>query len=82
MAANPELTEEGLKAEVAQLKALGLIGSGYQAEVGIGAIDLARVQASYDAAVAAKIIEAGSVDVTKVATDQFVNKKVGMDLIK
>jgi NitT/TauT family transport system substrate-binding protein len=40
------------------------------------------VKAFYDAAVEAKIIEADAVDVTKVATDQFVNKKVGMDLIK
>ena len=56
--------------------------SGYQAEVGIGAIDMKRVQAFLDLAVNAKIIEPGTVDVTKVATDQFVNKKVGMDLKK
>jgi len=82
MAANPELTAEGLAAKVARLKALGIIGSGFQAEVGIGTIDLKRVAAFYDAAVAAKIIEAGSLDVTKLATEQFVNKKVGMDLVK
>ena len=82
MAANPELTVASLKAEVDQLKSLGIIGSGFQKEMGIGAIDLKRVQAFYDAAVAAKIIEAGSVDVSKVATDKFVNKKVGMDLVK
>ena len=81
MAANPEMTAEGLASELAQIKALGIIGTGYQAEVGIGAIDLARVQAFYDLAVAAKIIEAGSVDPSKIATDQFVNKKVGMDLM-
>ena len=82
LAANPDLTEAGLVAEVAQLKSLGIVGSGFQADMGIGAIDLKRVAAFYDAAVAAKIIEAGSLDVTKVATDQFVNKKVGMDLVK
>jgi NitT/TauT family transport system substrate-binding protein len=82
IAANPEQTADKLKSEVAQMKALGIIGTGYQAEVGIGAIDMARVQAFYDLAVAAKILEAGSVDVTKVATSQFVNKKVGMDLAK
>lgn len=82
MKANPELTAAGLKAEVEQLKSLGIIGSGFQKEKGIGAIDLKRVQAFYDAAVAAKIIKAGSVDVSKVATDKFVNKKVGMDLVK
>ncbi len=82
IAANPEQTVAKLTEEVAQMKALGIIGTGYQAEVGIGAIDMARVQAFYDLAISTGILEAGSVDVTKVATDQFVNKKVGMDLIK
>ena len=82
MAANPEQTVAKLTEEVAQMKALGIIGTGYQAEVGIGAIDMARVQAFYDLAVETGILEAGSVDVSKVATDQFVNKKIGMDLIK
>ena len=81
MAANPEMTAEGLATELAQIKALGVIGTGYQAEVGIGAIDMKRVQAFYDLAVAAKIIEAGAVDPMKIATDQFVSKKVGMDLM-
>lgn len=81
-AANPELTDEGLAKEVETLKSLGIMGSGYQAEVGIGAIDMNRVQAFYDLAVGAGIIEEGAVDVNKVATDQFVNKKVGMDLMK
>ena len=82
IAANPEQTVAKLTEEVAQMKALGIIGTGYQAEVGIGAIDMGRVQAFYDLAISTGILEAGSVDVTKVATDQFVNKKVGMDLIK
>lgn len=80
IAANPDQTEEKLTKEVAQLKALGIIDSGYQLEVGIGAIDLGRVQAFHDLAVEAGILEAGAVDVSKVATDQFVNKMVGMDL--
>lgn len=81
-AANPDLNDAGIANEIKQLKELGIIGSGYQAEVGIGAIDMERIQAFHDLAVAAKIIEPGSVDVSKVATDQFVNKKVGMDLVK
>jgi NitT/TauT family transport system substrate-binding protein len=80
--ANPDLTLEGLTAEVEQLKSLGVIDSGYQKEVGIGAIDLDRVASFYDVVVKAGILEEGSVDVAKVATDQFVNKKVGMDLVK
>jgi NitT/TauT family transport system substrate-binding protein len=62
-------------------KALGIIGTGAQAEMGIGAIDMARVQAFYDLAVETGILEAGSVDVSKVATDQFVNKKTSMELL-
>jgi len=80
IAANPDQTEEKLQAEVAQLKALGIIDSGYQLEAGIGAIDMDRIQAFLDLTVAADIIEEGAVDVAKVATDQFVNKGVGMDL--
>ena len=80
MSANPDQTLEKLTKETKQLKSLGIIDSGNQLEVGIGAIDMARVQAFYDLAVEAGILEAGSVDVSKVATAQFVNKKVGMDL--
>lgn len=82
IAANPDQTEEKLQSEVEQLKALGIIDSGHQLEMGIGAIDMARIQGFHDLAVKAGIIEEGEVDVTKVATDQFVNKKVGMDLKK
>ncbi|MBU2868452.1 ABC transporter substrate-binding protein [Pacificibacter marinus] len=82
MEANPEMTLEGLTAEVDQLKALGIIGAGYQEEVGIGAIDMDRIQMFYDTVVAAGILEEGSVDVSKVATDQFVNRQVGMDLVE
>ncbi len=80
MAANPDQTPEKLAAEVEQMKALGIIDSGYQLEVGIGAIDLDRVEAFHDLAVETGIIEAGSVDVAKVATDRFVNRRIGMDL--
>ena len=78
--ANPDQTLEKLDAEVAQLKALGIIDSGYQLEVGIGAIDMDRIQAFHDLTVEAGIIEEGAVNVSLIATDQFVNKKVGMDL--
>jgi NitT/TauT family transport system substrate-binding protein len=82
MAANPEQTEEKLAAEVEQMKALGIVDVGAAREKGIGAIDLAQVTAFYDLAVKAGILEAGSVDPAKVATDQFVNKGVGLELRK
>lgn len=81
LSANPELTADGLKAEVEQMKVLGIMGTGAQAEMGIGAIDMKRVQDFIDLAVNAKIIDAGVVTAAQLATDQFVNKKVGMDLM-
>lgn len=80
MAANPEQTEEKLAKEVAQIKALDIIDSGNALEKGIGAMDLDRVRAFYELTVRAGILPEGSVDLDKVATDQFVNKGVGMDL--
>lgn len=80
IAANPDQTEEKLQGEVAQLKALGIIDTGYQLEAGIGAIDMDRIQAFIDLTVAAGIIKAGEVEAAQVATDRFVNKRVGMDL--
>ena len=71
IAANPDQTLEKLAKEVKQLKSLGIIDSGNQLEFGIGAIDMARVKAFYDLAVKTGILEAGSVDVAKVATAQF-----------
>ena len=82
IAANPDQTLEKLGKEIAQMKALGSIDSGYQLEVGSGAIDMARVQAFHDLAIEAGIIEAGAVDLAMVSTDRFVNKKIGMDLKK
>ncbi len=82
IAANPEQTEEKLAAEVEQMKALGIVDVGAAREVGIGAIDLAQVAAFYDLAVGAGILEEGSVDPALVATDQFVNKGVGLELRK
>jgi NitT/TauT family transport system substrate-binding protein len=80
IAANPEQTMEKLAAEVEQMKALGIVDVGDALDKGIGAISLDRIQAFYDLAVNAGILEAGSVDVSKVATDQFVNKGVGLEL--
>jgi NitT/TauT family transport system substrate-binding protein len=79
--ANPEQTEAKLLGEIEAMKTMGIMGSGAQAVDGIGAIDMKRVEEFYKMAVAAGILPAGSVDVTKVATTKFVNKKVGMDLL-
>lgn len=82
IAANPEYTVEMLNEEIAAMKTLGIVDAGESLEKGIGALSLDRVAAFYDLAVASGILEAGSVDTAKVATDQFVNKGVGLDLRK
>ena len=80
MAANPEMTVEKLDAEMAQFEALGIIDSGEALEKGIGALDEARIKDFHDLAVASGILEAGSVDLSKVADTRFVNKGTGLDL--
>lgn len=78
--ANPEMTPEKLDAEVAQFQALGIIESGDALDKGIGAMDPARIQAFHDLAVRSGILQAGAVDVAKVADTRFVNKGHGLDI--
>lgn len=80
MAANPEMTVEKLDKEVAQIKALEIIDSGDALEQGIGAMSQERIKAFHNLAVSSGIIEEGAVDLSKVATSQFVNKKHGLDM--
>jgi NitT/TauT family transport system substrate-binding protein len=82
IAENPEYTMELLEAEIEAMRSLGIVDAGQSLEAGVGALSLDRVAAFYDLAVASGILEAGSVDVGKVATDQFVNKGVGLELKK
>lgn len=77
---NPDQSVEKLDREINELMALEIIDSGNALEYGIGALSLDRVAAFHDLAVNAGIIEEGAVDLDLVATDQFVNKGVGMDL--
>ena len=77
---NPDQSVEKLDREVAELMDLEIIDSGNALEHGIGAMSLERVAAFHELAVNASIIEEGAVDLDLVATDQFVNQGVGMDL--
>lgn len=79
---NPEMTKAKLDAEVAKIRELGLIDSGDALTKGIGAIDLERVKNFYDKMVKAGLYKAQDVDLNKVATSQFVDKGVGLDLRK
>ena len=77
---NPEMTKEKLDKEMKQFEKLGIIDVGDALTKGIGAMDMNRVKAFHKLAIDSGIIEKGSVDISKVATDQFVNKGHGLDI--
>jgi NitT/TauT family transport system substrate-binding protein len=77
---NPEMTEAEMEASVTLMKRQGIVDSGEAAVNGIGAMNAARIADFYEQMVKAGLYKAGEVDLAKVATLQFVNKKVGLDL--
>jgi NitT/TauT family transport system substrate-binding protein len=77
---NPEMTEAEMEASVALMKQQGIVDSGEALASGIGAMSDARVKDFYAQMVKAGLYKPGEVDLAKVMTAQFVNKKVGMDL--
>ena len=77
---NPEMTEAELDASTALMKSQGIVDSGESLANGIGAMNAARVKDFYEQMVKAGLYKAGEVDLAKVATYQFVNKKVGLDV--
>ena len=77
---NPEMSEAEMEASVALMKQQGIVDSGEAASGGIGAMNAARVADFYAQMVKAGLYKAGDVDLAKVATLQFVNKRVGQDI--
>jgi NitT/TauT family transport system substrate-binding protein len=77
---NPEMSEAEMEASVALMKEQGIVDSGESLTAGIGAMNAARVKDFYDQMVKAGLYKAGEVDLSKVATMQFVNRKVGLDV--
>ncbi len=77
---NPEMTEAEIEASVALMKSQGIVDSGEAAKAGIGAMSAARIQDFYGQMVKAGLYKPGEVDLSKVATLQFVNKSLGQDL--
>ena len=80
MAHNPKMTVEKLDAETAQSEALGIIDVGEAETNGIGSLNLERAKAFHELAVSTGIIEAGAEDLSRVATDEFVNAGHGLDI--
>jgi NitT/TauT family transport system substrate-binding protein len=79
---NPEMTPDLIAQSVALMKQMGIVDSGDAETLGIGAMKPERIKDFYDKMVHAGLYKAGQVDLSKVATMQFVNKGVGVDLKK
>jgi NitT/TauT family transport system substrate-binding protein len=77
---NPDITQDELDRGVVLLKQLGIVDSGDSLSRGIGAIDPARIRDFYDKMVKAGLYKAGEVDLSQVATTQFINKGTGVEL--
>jgi NitT/TauT family transport system substrate-binding protein len=69
---NPNITDDQLAYSVAKLKESGLVTSGDAAKLGIGVITDARLKASYDFLVGAKLIDPAKVELAKTYTTEFV----------
>lgn len=77
---NPEMTEAEMEASVALMKQQGIVDSGEAATAGIGAMSQARIADFHAQMVKAGLYKPGEVDLARVATLQFVNRKVGQDV--
>ncbi len=77
---NPEMTVAELEASTALMKQQGIVDSGESLAGGIGAMSEGRIRDFYAQMVKAGLYKPGEVDLSKVASFQFVNKKVGLDL--
>lgn len=78
-AANPEMSDEQIEFTVNKLKETGMVDSGIALEKGIGCFDDEVVKSFYDKMVEAGVVPA-YVDLSKVYTNDFVCKGVGMEL--
>ena len=74
------MSDAELEASVALMKQQGIVDSGEALTLGIGAMNPARIRDFYQQMVKAGLYRAGEVDLSRVATTQFVNKQVGVAL--
>ncbi|PWK65676.1 ABC transporter substrate-binding protein [Aminobacter sp. AP02] len=79
---NPEMTEDKLEAEVAEIQRRGLADTGDAVDKGLGAIDLKRLAGFHDEMVEVGLYKPGEIDLKTAVTDQFVNKGVGLEVRK
>jgi NitT/TauT family transport system substrate-binding protein len=75
---NPEMTAAEIEASIALMKQQGIVDSGEALTQGIGTMSQARIQDFFDQMRQAGLYKPGEVDLSKVATLQFVNQRVGL----
>ncbi len=80
--ANPDMTDANLAGSLDLMKKQGIVDSGEAVTKGIGAMSEARIKDFYEKMVKAGLYKKGEIDLSKVATTQFVNKGVGLDVKK
>ncbi len=76
---NPDMTDELLAFSLAKMREHGLIDSGIALTAGIGCFDEAKVSSFYAAMVAAGVVAPG-LDLSRLYTNAFVCRGVGIDL--
>ena len=69
-----------IEATVALMKIQGIVDLGEAVTAGIGAMGQHRIQDFYSQTVKASLYKPGEVDLSDLATLQFVNKRIGQDL--
>jgi NitT/TauT family transport system substrate-binding protein len=77
---NPEMTEAELEASVALMRSQGIVDSADALKLGIGAMNPVRIRHFFQSMVEAGLYRVGEIDPTQVASTQFVNKGMGLDL--
>ena len=79
---NPDMTDALIEGSIALMKSLGIVDSGDALTKGIGTMNEAQIKSFYEKMVKAGLYKPGDVDLSKVATTQFVNKGIGLDVRK
>lgn len=77
---NPEMSVAEMEASVALMKRQGIVDSGEAPSLGLGTMNPSRIRDFSDQMVKAGLYRAGEIDLSKVATTRFVNKKVALEL--
>ncbi len=71
---NPSMTDDQLAYSVAKIKEMGIVASGDALKLGIGVITEARMKASYDLLVGAKLVDPSKVGMQQAYDTRFIKE--------